>query len=92
MLLENSISTWAQLAKLLILEFNEVGDPYSLLSQFIVIQHDPMKNIYHFNLRFTKYWARLSLNMSPHTSMALIFYLRVFTLDLAARIQMNGPQ
>jgi len=34
----NSISTWAQLVEPLILKFNNVGNPYSLLSQFNVIQ------------------------------------------------------
>lgn len=41
----NSISTWDQLVEPLILKFNEVGDMYSLLSQFNVIQIHAQENV-----------------------------------------------
>lgn len=34
----------------------------------------------------------MPLAVRPHPSMDLMFYLKAFTLDLALKIQMTGPQ
>lgn len=85
-LLINSITTWAQLVETLIIKFNEVGDPYSLLSQFNIIQRHPKENVSNFNLRFFKSCARVPLAMRPHPYMDLMFYLKEFTPNLDSRI------
>ena len=47
-----SVTFWAQLVEPFILEFNEVGDPFSLLTQFTSIKRYEQENISNLNIRF----------------------------------------
>ena len=82
-----SITTWAQLVEPFILEFNELGDPFSLLTQFTSIKRYEQENILDFNIRFQKAWMRVPMPVRPQQFQALMYYLRAFPSDLSLQIQ-----
>lgn len=61
----NSISTWAQLVEPFIIEFNEVGDPFSLLYQLTSIKKKEKEKISNFNIHFKNSWERVPISVRP---------------------------
>jgi len=59
-------------------QFNEVGDPFSLLTQFTSVKRYEQESILDFNIRFQKYWKRVPMSVRSQQSQALMYYLRAF--------------
>jgi len=85
-LTDGSVTSWAQLAEPFILEFNEVEDSFSLLTQFTSIKRFEQESILDFNIRFQKSWKRVPVSVRPQQSQDLMYYLRAFPTNLSLQI------